>query len=155
MKVAAERLKQLGEISKVQTNGRIKRAYKTDSKRIYLNENALKAKAATRAADGRPNDPGYAFQWHYNNLGAGNYGFENLNDNQAGAKAGCDVNAVEAWKTGTGDPSIIVAVLDEGANDTHPIWLPTCGVTLVRLPRELRLMAMETVMRATFTATTS
>ena len=121
LKVAAERLKQLGEISKVQTNGRIKRAYKTDSKRIYLNENALKAKAATRAvADGTPNDPGYVFQWHYNNLGAGNYGFENLNDNHAGAKAGCDVNAAEAWKTCTGDPSIIVAVLDEGVMYTHP-----------------------------------
>ena len=121
LKVAAERLKQLGEISKVQTNGRIKRAYKTDSKRIYLNEDALKAKAATRAvADGTPNDPGYVFQWHYNNLGAGNYAFENLNDNHAGAKAGCDVNAAEAWKTCTGDPSIIVAVLDEGVMYTHP-----------------------------------
>ena len=121
LKAAAERLKQLGEISKVQTNGRIKRAYKTDSKRIYLNEDALKAKAATRAvADGTPNDPGYVFQWHYNNLGAGNYGFENLNDNHAGAKAGCDVNAAEAWKTCTGDPSIIVAVLDEGVLYTHP-----------------------------------
>ena len=121
LKAAAERLKQLGEISKVQTNGRIKRAYKTDSKRIYLNEDALKAKAATRAvADGTPNDPGYVFQWHYNNLGAGNYGFENLNDNHAGAKAGCDVNAAEAWKTCTGDPSIIVAVLDEGVMYTHP-----------------------------------
>ncbi len=121
LKAAAERLKQLGEISKVQTNGRIKRAYKTDSKRIYLNEEALKAKAASRAiAEGTPNDPGLSHQWHYNNLGAGNYGFENLNKNQAGAKAGCDVNAVEAWKTCTGDPSIIVAVLDEGVMYTHP-----------------------------------
>lgn len=121
LKVAAERLKQLGEISKVQTNGRIKRAYNTDSKRIYLNENALKAKAATRATvDGDPNDPGFAYQWHYRNLGAGNYAFENLNDNQVGAEAGCDVNAAEAWKTCTGDPSIIVAVLDEGVMYTHP-----------------------------------
>ena len=121
LKAAAERLKQLGEISKVQTNGRIKRAYNTDSKRIYLNENALKAKAATRATvDGEPNDPGFAFQWHYRNLGAGNYAFENLNDNQVGAEAGCDVNAAEAWKTCTGDPSIIVAVLDEGVMYTHP-----------------------------------
>ena len=121
LKAAAERLNQFGEISKVQTNGRIKRAYKTDSKRIYLNEEALKAKAASRAiAEGTPNDPGLSHQWHYNNLGAGNYGFENLNKNQAGAKAGCDVNAVEAWKTCTGDPSIIVAVLDEGVMYTHP-----------------------------------
>ncbi len=121
LKAAAERLKQLGEISKVQTNGRIKRAYNTDSKRIYLNENALKAKASTRAvADGEPNDPGFAYQWHYRNLGAGNYAFENLNDNQVGAEAGCDVNAAEAWKTCAGDPSIVVAVLDEGVMYTHP-----------------------------------
>lgn len=121
LKAAAERLKQLGEISKVQTNGRIKRAYNTDSKRIYLSDKALQQKATrTAAADGEPNDPGFASQWHYRNLGEGNYDFENLNNNHVGAKAGCDVNALEAWKTCTGDPSIIVAILDEGVMYTHP-----------------------------------
>ncbi len=66
-------------------------------------------------------------------LGEGNYGFENLNDNQVGAKAGCDVNAVEAWKTCAGDPSIIVAVLDEGVMYTHPDLAPTCGAILEKL----------------------
>lgn len=120
LKAAAERLKQLGEISKVQTNGRIKRAYKTDSKRIYLSDKALQQKATRSAADDFPNDPGFASQWHYRNLGEGNYDFENLNNNHVGAKAGCDVNALEAWKTCTGDPSIIVAILDEGVMYTHP-----------------------------------
>jgi serine protease len=124
LKAAAERLKQLGEVTKVQTNGRIKRAYNTDSKRIYLSDKALLQKATRAAASGEPNDPGFAYQWHYRNLGAGNYGFENLNDNQAGAEAGCDVNAVEAWKTCVGDPSIIVAVLDEGVMYTHPDLAP-------------------------------
>ena len=124
LKAAAERLKQLGEVTKVQTNGRIKRAYNTDSKRIYLSDKALQQKATRAAASGEPNDPGFAYQWHYRNLGAGNYGFENLNDNQAGAEAGCDVNAVEAWKTCVGDPSIIVAVLDEGVMYTHPDLAP-------------------------------
>ena len=124
LKAAAERLKQLGEISKVQTNGRIKRAYSTDSKRIYLSDKALQQKATRAAAEGEPNDPGYAYQWHYRNLGAGNYGFENLNDNKAGAEAGSDVNALEAWKTCSGDPSIIVAVLDEGVMYTHPDLAP-------------------------------
>lgn len=124
LKAAAERLKQLGEVTKVQTNGRIKRAYNTDSKRIYLSDKALQQKAIRAAASGEPNDPGFAYQWHYRNLGAGNYGFENLNDNQAGAEAGCDVNAVEAWKTCVGDPSIIVAVLDEGVMYTHPDLAP-------------------------------
>lgn len=120
LKAAAERLKQLGEISKVQTNGRIKRAYNTDSKRIYLSDKALQQKATRSAAEGEPNDPGFASQWHYRNLGEGNYDFENLNNNHVGAKAGCDVNALEAWKTCTGDPSIIVAILDEGVMYTHP-----------------------------------
>ena len=122
LKAAAERLKQLGEISKVQTNGRIKRAYNTDSKRIYLSDKALQQKAsrAAAAAEGEPNDPGFASQWHYHNLGEGNYDFENLNNNHVGAKAGCDVNALEAWKICTGDPSIIVAILDEGVMYTHP-----------------------------------
>ena len=120
LKAAAERLKQLGEISKVQTNGRIKRAYNTDSKRIYLSDKALQQKATRAAAEGEPNDPGFASQWHYRNLGEGNYDFENLNNNHVGAKAGCDVNALEAWNTCTGDPSIIVAILDEGVMYTHP-----------------------------------
>ena len=121
LKAAAERLKQLGEISKVQTNGRIKRAYNTDSKRIYLSDKALQQKATrAAAADGEPNDPGFASQWHYRNLGEGNYDFENLNNNHVGAKAGCDVNALEAWKICKGDPSIIVAILDEGVMYTHP-----------------------------------
>ena len=120
LKAAAERLKQLGEISKVQTNGRIKRAYNTDSKRIYLSDKALQQKSTRSAVNDEPNDPGFASQWHYRNLGEGNYGFENLNNNHVGAKAGCDVNALEAWKTCTGDPSIIVAILDEGVMYTHP-----------------------------------
>ena len=121
LKAAAERLKQLGEISKVQTNGRIKRAYNTDSKRIYLSDKALQQKSTrAAAAEGEPNDPGFASQWHYRNLGEGHYNFENLNNNHVGAKAGCDVNALEAWKTCTGDPSIIVAILDEGVMYTHP-----------------------------------
>lgn len=120
LKAAAERLKQLGEISKVQTNGRIKRAYKTDSKRIYLSDKALQQKSTrAAAAEGEPNDPGFASQWHYRNLGEGHYNFENLNNNHVGAKAGCDVNALEAWKTCTGDPSIIVAILDEGVMYKH------------------------------------
>lgn len=120
LKAAAERLKQLGEISKVQTNGRIKRAYNTDSKRIYLSDKALQQKSTRSAANSEPNDPGFTSQWHYRNLGEGNYDFENLNNNKVGAKAGCDVNALEAWKTCKGDPSIIVAILDEGVMYTHP-----------------------------------
>ncbi|MBS5412477.1 MAG: S8 family serine peptidase [Bacteroides thetaiotaomicron] len=127
LKEAAGRISQLGEISKVQGNSHIKRAYKTDSHRVYVSESALQRNAAGngRAATSFT-DPGLAYQWHYNNTGT--YDFENKNPQNNGAEAGCDVGCYEAWQKCTGDPSIIVAVLDEGVMLTHPdlkdnIWV--------------------------------
>lgn len=120
---AANRLVQLGEISKVQGNHRIKRAYNPKGYRTYINEKQLQQKATTRgttAATKIFTDPGLEYQWHY--INEGNYsGYENLPEG-AGNKyiAGCDVGMKEAWKKCTGDPSIIVAVLDEGVMNTHP-----------------------------------
>ena len=118
---AANRLSRLGEISKVQGNSRIRRAYSTKGYRTYINESTLQKKAATRAGveSGTFSDPGLDFQWHY--INTGNNAFDNLNEaNKVGSVAGCDVGCVEAWKKCTGDPSIIVAVLDEGVMHTHP-----------------------------------
>lgn len=118
---AAQRLSQLGEVSKVQGNSRIRRAYSTKGYRTYVNESTLQQKATTRAAaaDGAFTDPGLDFQWHYNNTGSN--AFDNLNQgNPVGSVAGCDVGCFDAWKKCTGDPSIIVAVLDEGVMHTHP-----------------------------------
>lgn len=124
---AANRLSRLGEISKVQGNSRIKRAYNTGNYRTYISEAALQQKAATRAAatNSTFSDPGLTFQWHYNNTGTNP--FDNP-DNGAKSIAGCDVGCVEAWAKCKGDPSIIVAVLDEGVMYTHPdlkdnIWV--------------------------------
>ena len=128
LKEAAQRISQLGEISKVQGNSHIKRAYKTDAHRVYVNESALQRHAATRTgrASATFTDPGLIYQWHYNNTGT--YDFENQNPLNNGAVEGCDVGCYEAWKKCTGDPSIIVAVLDEGVMLTHPdlkdnIWV--------------------------------
>lgn len=128
LKEAASRLGKLGEISKVQGNSRIKRAYKTEGYRSYINESALRQKAATRAVSARSSfsDPGLSYQWHYNNTGENE--FDNQNDLGNGSEAGCDVGCTEAWQKCKGDPSIIVAVLDEGVMNTHPdlvgnIWI--------------------------------
>lgn len=113
MQEAANRLSKLGEISKVQANSHIQRAY-PGSYRTYASEAALQRKAATRTLSAAPNDPGFNTQWNLNNDGSIQF---------SGAHqplAGSDVNATEAWKKCTGDASIIVAVLDEGVMYTHP-----------------------------------
>lgn len=125
---AAKRLARLGEISKVQGNNRIKRAYNPKGYRTYVSEATLQQKAATRAgvSGSMFTDPGLEYQWHYHNTGSNP--FDNQNALQNGSEAGCDVGCIEAWKKCTGDPSIIVAVLDEGVMNTHPdlvdnIWV--------------------------------
>ena len=120
LKEAAGRLAKLGEIAKVQANSHIQRAYRTDGYRSYVSESALRQKAATRTVTtgNTFSDPGLAYQWHYNN--SGNNPFDNQNVLKNGSRPGCDVGCMEAWKKCTGDPSIIVAVLDEGVMYTHP-----------------------------------
>ena len=120
LKEAAGRLAKLGEVAKVQANSHIQRAYRVDGYRSYVSESALRQKAATRtvAPGSTFSDPGLAYQWHYNN--SGNNPFDNQNVLKNGSRPGCDVGCMEAWKKCTGDPSIIVAVLDEGVMYTHP-----------------------------------
>jgi len=128
LREAANRLGKLGEISKVQGNGHIQRAYKKQNYRSYISESALQQKAASRAgmAGNTFSDPGLASQWHYANSGSNPFDYQNELKN--GSEIGCDVGCMEAWKKCTGDPSIIVAVLDEGVMNTHPdlagnIWV--------------------------------
>ena len=120
LKEAAGRLAKLGEVAKVQANSHIQRAYRVDGYRCYVSESALRQKAATRTVTTGStfSDPGLAYQWHYNN--SGNNPFDNQNVLKNGSRPGCDVGCMEAWKKCTGDPSIIVAVLDEGVMYTHP-----------------------------------
>lgn len=125
---AANRLSKLGEIANVQGNSHIKRAYSTKGYRTYVSEATLqqKAVAATRIAGNAVNDPGLSYQWHYHNIGDND--FDNQTPLKNSSKAGCDVGCFEAWEKCTGDPSIIVAVLDEGVMNTHPdlagnIWI--------------------------------
>ena len=120
LREAANRLGKLGEISKVQGNGHIQRAYKKQNYRSYISESALQQKVASRVvmAGNSFSDPGLATQWHYANSGSNLFDYQNELGN--GSEIGCDVGCMEAWKKCTGDPSIIVAVLDEGVMNTHP-----------------------------------
>ena len=107
---AMERISKLGEVSNVHCNSTIKRSYSTDAKPRFVKESAFSAKSGARF-----NDPLLESQWHY--INKGDYPFEQP---WAKAEAGSDVNCAEAWEICTGNPEIIVAVLDEGVMWSHP-----------------------------------
>ena len=65
----------------------------------------------TRVVSGSFNDPMLYKQWHYDNDGS--VAFQN-------AKEGEDIGAARAWKFTTGNPEVIVAVVDEGVKYSHP-----------------------------------
>lgn len=88
---------------------------------------AISFQAATQAltksgeeTTGLPfNDPRLKEQWHYHNDGSLN-----------GSIAGADINLYEAWKYETGSSNVIVAVIDEGVQYSHPdltdnMWVNT------------------------------
>lgn len=123
----ARNLAALTEVQTVEYNREIKRAYDPRRRAVAVKETTSRAARALR--EGLPfNDPRLADQWHYINNGTV---LNNPDDAtaavrsdfpvfEAGSYAGFDVNCAEAWTKTTGDPSIIVAVMDEGVMYTHP-----------------------------------
>ena len=107
-----QRFSALGEVQKVDMNRTIKRA--NTRKATPLTEEAYKKmQSSTRTLQGAFDDPLYAKQWNLENDGT-------MAELGGKAKAGADVQVVDAWKKSTGDKSIIVAVLDEGIYWQHP-----------------------------------
>jgi len=103
---AARRLAAVSEVSFVQFNTKLQLA--SDNRACPYRGGS----AATRAAAGGFNDPGYKDQWHYSNNGDRVFAETTA--------AGADINVPEAWKLTGGSPSIIVAIVDEGVKYTHP-----------------------------------
>ncbi|MBR5771247.1 MAG: S8 family serine peptidase [Alistipes sp.] len=68
--------------------------------------------AATRSGSEPFNDPMLPLQWGLHNEGSAEI--------FSSAYAGADINAYEAWKYATGNPKVVVAVVDEGVKYTHP-----------------------------------
>lgn len=108
------RFKALGEVQNVDVNRTIKRA-NTRPARPLTKEAYERAVKATRTSSTPFEDPMFHQQWYLENNGS-------LSQNDDGKfLAGADVRVVEAWKNcTTGDPSIVVAVLDEGICFEHP-----------------------------------
>lgn len=74
--------------------------------------------SASQQAQTFPNDPGFSGQW----------GLHNTGGSPTFGTADIDIDAPEAWAITTGNPTLIVAVLDSGIDLTHPdltnnIWV--------------------------------
>lgn len=108
-KVAAE-LSKLGEVSRVEFNRTLKRAH--DKPAVPLTMEKIR-QMTTKAAPSAFDDPLLGDQWHLVNNG-------DLRPTKFIKDA--DVQVEKAWSElgCTGDPSIIVAVLDEGVDVSHP-----------------------------------
>ncbi len=110
----AESLSVLGEVQKVSYNRSIKRAYRTEAKAFPVN--AL-SKAGGATGSYPFNDDLLPYQWNIINRGDL---FPGVGDTPNKAVLGADVQVEEAWNECTGDPSVIVAILDEGVFLEHP-----------------------------------
>ena len=99
---AAKALAHISDVETVQYNSILSRE---PSKAVLADVDAT-----TRLAVEAVNDPGFKDQWHYYNTGSG------IHEKQV---AGMDINVKDAWQYCTGDPSIVVAVIDEGVDYTH------------------------------------
>ena len=109
----AEKLSKLGEVSRIEYNRQLKRA--SDWKSIPLTNDLVREMTSTRSAS---QDPLYKLQWYLDNDGS----LQSTLDRPEAVKfvEGADINAEGAWAKCTGDPSIIVAILDEGVDVNHP-----------------------------------
>lgn len=106
-KVAAD-LSRLGEVSRVEYNRTLKRATEKTAVPLTMEMVQQLAPAATSLMF---DDPLLSDQWNLSNNG-------DLRPTKF--VKGADVNVEKAWELTTGDPSIVVAVLDEGVDISHP-----------------------------------
>ena len=115
MEMVATRLAEVGEVELVQYVHRIKRVGAPKAVAVEPSSET----PTTRAAKQNPfNDKYTAYQWGIENLGSGGLVTPTLNGLPKAVEE-ADVNVVPAWKLCAGDPSIIVAVLDEGVQHSH------------------------------------
>lgn len=108
------------EVNRVQF---VHRVYRVDSpKAVGCSEVELSADTrATNTTDRIPfNDVYSRYQWGFNNLGIRSEVKKRKSvEGQESSVVGADINVVPAWKLCKGDPSIVVAIVDEGVMNTH------------------------------------
>ena len=107
VQTVAAKLSSEKKVAKVQYNTLMDRVI---DKHVRPCPEAMLTKAGASGA--AMNDPLFSKQWNISNQ-TDNYPY-------SGSVIGEDVNVREAWALTGGDPSIIVAVVDEGVDYTHP-----------------------------------
>ena len=116
---AVETLASMSEVSVVEYDAVYSKA--SDCVVYPLEEDDPDTRA--EASDWPFNDPSINNQWHYWNQGNASIA--------TSVKKGADINVIDVWHQLTcGDPSIIVAVVDEGVKYSHPdlkanMWVNT------------------------------
>ena len=111
---ASSQLAAFGEVSVVQYNTHMLQNFEEEKVVPYDQVWAAERDQLNTRSDetSKFNDPMLNKQWHYKNTGD-----ENL---VTPIKAGCDINLEPAGELCAGDPSIIVAVVDQPVIYTHP-----------------------------------
>lgn len=104
---AAHAMARIAEVNKVEFVQRLKHIY--DENVTPLDEAFITPQSRAELPF---NDPQLNMQWHYINTG----------DKQiySKIKAGADVNCKDAWRLCTGDPRIVVAIVDDCVQWDHP-----------------------------------
>ena len=110
-KVASD-LAKLGEVSRVEFNRTLKRASYRPARPLTAGQ---LRNVVTKASLSRFDDEYLDYQWNLINDGSLNSPDLTVRKFMAGA----DIQVEKAWELTTGDPSIIVAVLDEGVDVDH------------------------------------
>jgi subtilisin family serine protease len=108
-------VEELGQAPEVEwacpnTASRLRLAGETLSagERLYAQDSAQDAAGGSTTSGVIPNDEYFPMQWHLHNTG------------QSGGTPGADIHAPEAWEITTGDPNIVVALIDCGVDSRHP-----------------------------------
>ena len=107
---------------------RVQYLYQPKRPRIVKRERPYQLEPeASRALTLPTNDPGLGRQWHYRNDGS-----------ISGSVVGADINLFEAWRLEMGDQRIVVAILDEPLQLTHPDLKDNLWINTVDTQAELR-----------------
>ncbi len=121
----AQQLAQMGEVEKIQYSHPVRPVYEVSQRATAMpsvTQAALKARSLKSESSSVFNDPALPAQWGYINNGRllADGTTNQMGDEIVQAIQGVDVGCKEAWELCTGDPSVIVAVLDEGVMFNHP-----------------------------------